>query len=180
MKKLLLICSMVFLIHATSNAQFLKFGVKAGANFNSLEGDDISGLDTYTSFHFGATLEFKVLENLSIQPEVLYSSQGAKVNEENVRDINFNYITVPALAKIYLISEKLSLEAGPQFSFLISESVPDQFESKSFDFAAVGGLGFQFTENIFAQARYVMGLTDTSSDASVKNRVVQISLGYRF
>lgn len=58
--------------------------------------------------------------------------------------------------------------------------MPDQFESKSFDFAAVGGLGFNFTENIFAQARYVAGLTDTTKDAEIKNRVIQVSVGYRF
>ncbi|WP_188362421.1 porin family protein [Flavobacterium orientale] len=180
MKNIFLICSIAFLMHTTANAQFLKFGVKAGANFASLDGDDVSGLDTYTSFHFGGLVEFKVLENLSIQPEVLYSSQGAKVNEENIKDINFNYITVPVLAKIYLISEKLSLEAGPQFSFLMNDNLNDQFESKSFDFAAVGGLGFQITDNVFVQGRYVLGLTDTTSDAEIKNRVIQVSVGYRF
>jgi opacity protein-like surface antigen len=180
MKHFFLICSLALMMHSTSNAQFLKFGVKAGANFASLDGDDVSGLDTYTSFHFGAIVEFKILENFSVQPEVLYSSQGAKVNEDAFDDINYNYITVPTLAKFYLISEKLSLEAGPQFSFLVNDNLPDQFESKSFDFAAVGGLGFQFTENFFAQARYVAGLTDTTSDAEIKNRVIQVSLGYRF
>jgi opacity protein-like surface antigen len=137
-------------------------------------------LNAITSFHFGALLEVKVFENFSIQPELLYSSQGAKVNEENVKDINFNYITVPVLAKFYLISEKLSVEAGPQFSFLIDDNLEETLESKSFDFAAVGGLGFQFTENFFAQARYVAGLTDTTKDAEIKNRVIQVSLGYRF
>ncbi|RAR51033.1 porin family protein [Flavobacterium lacus] len=180
MKKLMIVLAFLILGVTQSNAQMLKFGVKAGANFASLEGDGVEGLDTYTSFHFGALLEVKVFENFSIQPELLYSSQGAKVNEENVKDINFNYITVPVLAKFYLISEKLSVEAGPQFSFLIDDNVGDQFESESFDFAAVGGLGFQFTENFFAQARYVAGLTDTTKDAEVKNRVIQVSLGYRF
>ncbi|WP_291118211.1 porin family protein [Flavobacterium sp. UBA6135] len=180
MKNIFLICSIALLMHATSNAQFLKFGLKAGANFASLDGDGVSGLDTYTSFHFGGLVEFKVLENLSIQPEVLYSSQGAKVNEENIKDINFNYITVPVLAKIYLISEKLSLEAGPQFSFLMNDNLNDQLESKSFDFAAVGGLGLQITDNVFVQGRYVLGLTDTTSNAEIKNRVIQVSVGYRF
>lgn len=180
MKKIIFISTFLLIGIFQSNAQMLKFGVKAGANFNSLDGDGAEGLDTYTSFHFGALLEVNVFENFAIQPELLYSSQGAKVNEENIKDINFSYVTVPVLAKFYLITDKLSLEAGPQFSFLVNESVPDQFESKSFDFAAVGGLGFNFTENIFAQARYVAGLTDTTKDAEIKNRVIQISVGYRF
>jgi opacity protein-like surface antigen len=180
MKKLIVIFALILISVTDANAQMLKFGVKAGANFASLEGDGLEGLETYTSFHFGALLEVKVFENFSIQPELLYSSQGSKVNEENVKDINFNYITVPVLAKFYLISEKLSLEAGPQFSFLIDDNLEETFESKSFDFAAVGGLSFQFTENVFAQARYVAGLTDTTKDAEIKNRVIQISIGYRF
>jgi hypothetical protein len=186
MKKIFILSFLVIGI-TQSNAQMLKFGVKAGANFASLEGDGVEGLNTYTSFHFGALLEIKVFENFSIQPELLYSSQGAKVNEENVKDINFNYITVPVLAKFYLISEKLSVEAGPQFSFLIDDNLKEAFggigntfETESFDFATVGGLGFQFTENFFAQARYVVGLTEASKEAEIKNRVIQVSLGYRF
>lgn len=172
--------AVAFVIFNTVQSQSLRFGVKAGANFSDLIGDDTSGLDTSTKtgFHIGALVEFKLLENLSIQPEIMYSSKGAKLDDFD--DVNFNYITVPVLAKLYLITEKLSLEVGPQFSFLIDESVPDQFESESFDFAAVGGLGYQFTENVFVQLRYVAGLTDTSKDAEIKNRVFQLSLGYRF
>lgn len=180
MKKLILIFAFLVLGLTQSNAQMLNFGVKAGANFASLDGDGLEGLETYTSFHFGALLELKVFENFSLQPELLYSSQGAKVNSEAVDDINFNYVTVPVLAKFYLISNRLSLEAGPQFSFLINDNVGDQFESESFDFAAVGGLGLNITDNIFVQARYVAGLTEASKDAEVKNRVIQVSLGYRF
>jgi len=180
MKKLIVIFALILISVTDANAQMLKFGVKAGANFASLEGDGLEGLETYTNFHFGALLEVKVFENFSIQPELLYSSQGAKVSDENVKDINFNYVTVPVLAKFYLITDKLSVEAGPQFSFLIDDNVGDQFESESFDFAAVGGLGFQFTENFFAQARYVGGLTEASKDAEVKNRVIQVAIGYRF
>ena len=180
MKKLILIFAFLVLGLSQSNAQMLKFGVKAGANFASLEGDGLEGLETYTSFHFGALLELKVFENFSLQPELLYSSQGAKVNSEAVDDINFNYVTVPVLAKFYLISDRLSVEAGPQFSFLMNDNLNDQFESKSFDFAAVGGLGFQITDNVFVQGRYVLGLTDTTSDAEIKNRVIQVSVGYRF
>ena len=187
MKKLLFIIAFIFIGLTQSNAQMLKFGVKAGANFASLEGDGLEGLETYTSFHFGALLELKVFENFSLQPELLYSSQGAKVNDDNIKDINFNYVTVPVLAKFYLISDRLSVEAGPQFSFLIDDNlkeafggIGDTFETESFDFAAVGGLGLNITDNIFAQARYVVGLTEASKDAEVKNRVIQVSLGYRF
>ncbi|MDI9257433.1 porin family protein [Flavobacterium sedimenticola] len=163
----------------TVNAQMVKFGLKAGANFSNLEGDNVEG-STYTSFHFGAVLELKLLENLSVQPELLYSSQGTKVNSAAFDDINYNYITVPVLAKFYLTGKKLSLEAGPQFSFLVNENVEDQFEGETFDFGLAAGLGYNITDHVFVQARYVAGLTEASKNAEVTNRVMQVSLGYRF
>ena len=176
MKKLFLVASFLFLGIATSQAQSLKFGAKAGANFSTLDGDGVDG-DNLTSFHVGALLELNILENFSIQPELMYSSQGTEIENE---ELKLDYISVPVLAKFYLVTDKLSLEAGPQFSFLINDDVPETFETKSFDFAAVGGLGFNITQNIFAQARYVVGLTDTSKDAEVTNKVIQLSVGLRF
>jgi len=175
MKKLFVMA--VLLIAGSSvNAQGIDFGVKAGANFAKLDGDGIDG-DNLTSFHVGALLELNIFENFSLQPEVMYSSQGTKVEDE---DIKLDYLSVPVLAKFYLISDKLSLEAGPQFSFLVNDDVPETFETKSFDFAAIGGLGFNVTNNIFVQARYVVGLTDTTKEAEVTNKVIQLSVGLKF
>jgi opacity protein-like surface antigen len=158
----------------------LQFGVKAGVNFSTLEGDNTYDLSHYTNFHFGAVLELGIFQNFSIQPELLYSSQGAKVDSDAVKDIKYDYITVPVLAKFYLITDKLSLEAGPQFSFMINENVPDQFESKTFDFALAGGLAYNITNNFFVQARYVAGLSEAAKDAEITNKVIQLSAGIKF
>jgi hypothetical protein len=178
MKKVLVVFLLCFGM-STINAQMVKFGIKGGANFSNLEGDGVKG-SNYTSFHFGAIVEAKVFENFAIQPELLYSSQGTKVNEEGLKEINYSYITVPVLAKFYLTENGLSLEAGPQFGFLIDENVRDQFEGEKFDFAVAGGLGLNISKNFFASARYVVGLTDASRDAEVTNRVIQLSVGYKF
>jgi hypothetical protein len=164
---------------STMNAQMVQFGLKGGANFSNLEGDGIKG-SNYTSFHFGAIVEAKLFENFAIQPELLYSSQGTKVDAEGLKDINYSYVTVPVLAKFYLTENGLSLEAGPQFSFLVDQNVKDQFEAETFDFGVVGGLGYNITKNFFASARYVVGLTDASKDAEVTNKVIQLSVGYKF
>ena len=176
MKKLSIII-LLLIISISTQAQFLRFGLKAGVNFADLNG--ISDYKTKTGFHFGGLVEVKLLQNLSVQAELIYSFQGAKANGQGFNDINYNYITVPVLAKFYLITERLSLEAGPQFAFLVNNNV-DFDNPKTFDFAVDGGLDFNFTQHVFGQARYVAGLTDTSKDATVKNRVIQLSLGYRF
>ncbi len=178
MKKAIASLIMLFIFNSL-NAQTLKFGLKAGANFANLEGNNVEG-STYTSFHFGALMEVKLLENLSIQPELVYSSQGTKIDEAAFDDINYNYITVPVLAKFYLTKNKLSFEAGPQFSFLVNEDVAAQFEGETFDFGIAGGLGYNITEHFLLQARYIAGLTEASRNADVTNRVIQLSLGYRF
>lgn len=178
MKKIIGI--LILLISVTSlNAQSVRFGLKAGANFSNLEGDNVEG-STYTSFHFGALVELKLLENLAIQPELLYSSQGTKVDSDAFDDINYNYITVPVMAKFYLTKNKLSLEVGPQFSFLINEDVEEQFKGETFDFGIAGGLGYNITNSLFLQARYVAGLTEAARNADVTNRVIQLSVGYKF
>ena len=178
MKKIVCVLLLIFGL-STSTAQMFKFGLKAGANFSTLEGSDIES-STYTNIHFGGVVEVKLFENLSIQPELLYSSQGAKIDQAGFEDINFNYVTVPVLAKFYLTSKKLSLEAGPQFSFLVDQNLEDQFEAETFDFGAAVGLGYNVTEHFFVQARYVMGLTEANKDAEVTNRVIQLSVGYMF
>lgn len=180
MKKLMLIAVLMITGSMSVQAQFLKFGVKAGANFANLNGDGDANFDSYTSFHFGVLTQINVSDNFAIQPELLYSSQGAKVNQQAFEDIKYDYITVPFLLKYYILSNKLSLEAGPQFAFLVNDNVGETFRTEAFEFAAVGGLGVDITKSIFVQARYVAGLTDTSKDAKIKNEVVQLSLGFKF
>ena len=186
MRKLILALTIILAGSFSANAQLLRFGIKGGANFANFSGG-VDGIDykSRTSFHAGVVAEIKAFENFSIQPELLYSSQGADV--EGVGDFNLDYVSVPVLAKFYLISDKLSLEAGPQFSFLVDEAdlayddaTDGDSDTKSFDFAVAGGLGLNITKNFFAQARYTIGLTDASKSAEVKNAVFQVSVGYLF
>lgn len=156
----------------------LRIGIKAGANFANLEG---VSLDTKmrTGFHFGALAELKLPGSFALQPEVLYSSQGADIDEEAFQDIQYDYITVPVMLKYYLVKDLFNIELGPQFAFLVNDNV-DIEDSSTFDFAAVGGVGVDLGKSFFVQGRYVLGLTDASADADVTNRVIQLSLGYKF
>jgi hypothetical protein len=180
MKKILLL---FVLLCAISNAQAqLRIGVKAGANFADLDGVSFK-TEMRTGFHFGAILELKLPGSLALQPELLYSSQGAKVNSAAFDDIQYDYITVPVMLKYYLIKDIIDVEIGPQFSFLVNDNV-DFGDSSTFDFAALGGVGVDLGDHVFLQGRYVLGLTSASTDAlanaDIKNKVIQISVGYKF
>jgi len=196
MKKLILAVLFVFAALTNSNAQVVQFGVKGGVNFANLNGGT-GGIDydfkNKTGFYAGALAEIKLLPNFSLQPEAMFSSQGAASDVNGVDDFNLDYISVPVLAKFYLITDRLSIEAGPQFSFLINDSdavfqevTNDQSQRvdgkkpESFDFAVAGGLGLKIAGGLFAQARYTIGLTEISKNAEAKNAVFQVGLGYLF
>ncbi|WP_281337190.1 porin family protein [Flavobacterium eburneipallidum] len=180
MKKTLLITTLLIAISFSTKAQTLQIGVKAGLNYANLNGTQIQ-TDAITSYHAGLVAEIKLLDKFAIQPELLYTTQGASyenVGEEFKNELG--YIAIPVLAKIYL-SDSFSLELGPQASFLLSEK--DKFnpaDSKTFEFGAAAGLGLKITKNLFIQGRYVLGLTDVSPDAEYKNSVVQVSAGLLF
>ncbi len=166
------ICLLAF----TAQSQVFRLGLKAGPNFANFSGgvSDLS-YSGRTSVHAGAIAEIGLSGKFAVQPELLYSSQGADV--DGLGDFNLDYVSVPVLAKIYVLSDKLSVDVGPQFSFLIDEA-DEAIENEKFDFGVAGGMSLHITKSIFVQARYVAGLTEASKDAEVKNSVVQLSVGY--
>ncbi|TDD94444.1 porin family protein [Flavobacterium cellulosilyticum] len=175
------------LISFSIQAQSLRFGLKGGLNYANQTGSDITinstnyNTDAITSYHVGLVAEIKLLDKFGIQPELLYSTKGATYKnavEEFKNELG--YISIPVLLKLGL-SKSLSLELGPQASFLLSERNKfDYKNAETFEFSAVGGLGLNLTKNIFIQARYGLGLTNASKDAEIKNSVVQISAGLLF
>ena len=180
MKKTILLTAFLFVLTINAQAQLLQIGAKAGLNYANFSGTEIQ-TDAITSYHAGLVAEIKLLDQLAIQPELMYTTQGATYKTalgdfEN----ELGYIAIPVLAKIYL-SKSFSLELGPQASFLLSEKNEfDLNDANTFEFAVAGGLGFKITKNIFVQGRYVLGLTEVSSNADAKNSVLQFSAGLMF
>lgn len=187
----------VVLMAFTVNAQDVNFGLKAGANFATITGDDTDDLSTRTSFHVGALAEIGISDTFSIQPEVLYSSQGAEYEDSDGYDGKFklDYLNIPVLAKV-TVAEGLSVEAGPQIGFLLSakdeyddgagdsgEEDIDEF-IKGTDFGAAVGLTYGLANGINFGARYTFGISDindvSESTSEIRNGVFMISVGYLF
>ena len=196
MKKLFLI--IILIAGVTLQAQEIQFGVKAGLNIASINGDNFQDLSSRTSFHVGGLLEFKIADKFSIQPEILYSAQGAKFKaSEEVIETNvtwkLDYLNIPVMAKYY-IADKFSLEAGPQVGFLVSSKADIEVNNisteqdlnddviKSTDFGLNFGLGYKLDNGLNFGARYNLGLSNTSnvSSENIKNGVFQFSVGYNF
>ena len=185
MKKLFLTAAAIFAF-GFANAQETKFGVKAGLNMADWSGDDADGIDSRVAFHVGGFAEIKLSDKFAVQPELLYSSQGGKADGGTV---NTDYLNIPVMAKFYA-TEQFSIEAGPQVGFLMSAKVkPDSGDDqdikdmlKSTDFGMNLGLGYNFTENISANLRYNLGLSNIvdADGADIKNNVFSLSVGYKF
>jgi hypothetical protein len=181
MKKIFLL-AVLFAGSFATQAQGIDFGIKAGANFANFSGGVKT--DAITSFHAGAVLELNLVPMFSVQAEGMFSSVGATYKDSALdiaRDINLDYIAVPILAKFYLLPDRLSLTAGPQFSFLVNDA--DDIDAKSTDIAISGGAELKIIAGLFAQARYNIGVTKVSDSefaGDSKNGVFQLSVGYFF
>lgn len=173
---------LIFCLSVISFAQEVNFGIKAGANFSNYSGNvQQYNAENITSFHAGAHAEFR-FSKVSLQPELMYSTQGARLsNTAEEFENRLGYLAVPVMVRIYLIPNFLSLDVGPQASFLLNESQNVNFEdSNTFDFAVSGGATVHFLGSLFFQGRYNLGLTDVKPNAQVQNTVLQFSAGLRF
>jgi opacity protein-like surface antigen len=187
MKKTILVAVVLFAMSHTAQAQLVKFGIKGGVNYANQNGSAITvnskNYDTsaITSYHAGFIAEVKLTDGFSIQPELLYSTQGATYKNADIEIKNeLGYLAIPVVAK-FSLNKTVSLDLGPQASFLLSERKNANFnDSKSFEFGVAGGLTLNVTKHIFLQGRYVLGLTEASKEAQVKNSVLQVSAGFTF
>ena len=188
MKKSLTLSLMLLSLSTFSvKAQTLHYGVKAGYNSANIGGDVKDG-KSLSTFHAGLLLEVELNNKFSIQPELLYSAQGAKYNSG--RKSNIDYINVPILAKYYII-DRFSVEAGPQIGFLTKSedkwndvTVNYKDETRSIDLSLPVGLSYRFPIDVFISARYIFGLSNfndlSDSNYKMNHKVFQVALGYRF
>jgi opacity protein-like surface antigen len=199
MKKVFLIVVVTLLGLGNLSAQEVKFGAKVGLNSSNLRGD--MDFDSKIGFNVGAFAEISLLDKFIFQPELLFSTQGAKFETSDANaavSIKVNYLNIPLMLK-YGVTDKLFLEFGPQLGFLLSgkskfevtyggetdseeEDIKDS--SKSFDFGLNFGASFDVAENIMIGARYNLGVSnindDDRDDDKAQNAVFYLSLGYRF
>jgi long-subunit fatty acid transport protein len=205
MKKIIL-SSLLVLAFGFTYAQKAEFGIKGGLNVanQNYSGDGAPSPSSIIGFHIGGFVDVKISDKFSIQPELLYSTQGSKFNLDVPYDgqdystentFKLAYINIPVMFKYYAAA-KFSLEAGPQIGFLVdsklktnvigqsvSQDAKDIFES--IDFGLNLGAGYDFTKKLSVGIRYNLGLTnvmktESGDNSEVKNSVFSLSVGYKF
>jgi hypothetical protein len=184
MKKIIFTVVAVFTLGFVSaqEKEDMSFGVKGGLNLATVT--NTAGSKTLAGFHVGFFGTFMLDDSFALQPEVLYSMQGAKFDDG---DLKLDYIAVPVMLKYY-VADAFSLELGPQVGFLVAakeDGVDIKNDVKSIDFGINFGASYDITENFMLGARYNLGITRWQDqlfpgEAESKNSVFMISLGYKF
>lgn len=210
-KSMLLICTLFLGVTVMAQTEKVKLGVKAGLNLSSLTFDESElNSSNKTGFTAGVMVEIPIAKNFSLQPELLYSEQGSKssfsdadvTNSHYKSTIDLNYLNIPVMLKYYVL-KGLSVQAGPQIGILLkaNNKYQDNFlgyenretfnlkeYSTGIDTSVNFGLGYQFQNKFYADARYNISYSNVFKESDVshfinndmKNRVFQITIGYFF
>lgn len=180
------------------SALSIKYGVKAGVNLSNMSNDMTfdPGFSMGTGFQVGALVNLHWGQRTEsslpgtglwgLQPEILFSNQVIK---SDGGDVKLNYIKVPVMLKVYPLS-RLSVEVGPEFSYLISAS-PESLnvdgatvkveDCKGFNLGAGIGAAYEFNFGLMVGARYSMGFSDLGKNLKWKNNSnIQISASWLF
>jgi hypothetical protein len=182
MKKIFLLIVMAGSF-AAANAQ-ISYGVKGGLNVANIGGEDVDDNKAKLGFHLGGFVNVPVAERISVQPELVFSAQGAKFEGDS--KYNLDYLNVPVLAR-YTIPSGFFAETGPQLGFLVSAkakndgdktNVKDYFKKTDFSWAL--GVGYLMQSNMGVSARFNLGLSKLDEDGQSKvfNRVFQAGFFY--
>jgi len=195
MKKIILSLSIIAVATMSANAQ-IKFGLKGGMNASNIIGDhNLNASETlnqdnlqYTTkigYNVGAFVNLPIKGKFSLQPEVMYSLQGAnyKITSDDgsgnistfTGHLNLSYLQVPILAK-FTFGHKFYAQTGPQFGFLMSakdkftggsDDVKSSFQS--FDFSWGLGIGYTLPMGVGFDLRYNIGITAIDKTSSSDN-----------
>ena len=186
-----------------------RFGIKAGANLAKLRPSDYPSTEPKTNLH--TSLYAGLLANIplgtggfAIQPEVLYSGQGSKMNQtttigtvttESKYEQDLSYINVPLMLQ-WKAPGGFYVETGPQVGFLLKANqegpgtteAENKDQHENFEFSWGGGVGYLSRVGLGIGARYNHGITNVlnnegtaaGSEAELKSSVINIGLFWHF
>jgi len=181
----------------------------ATAKVDNSEGVDISSV---WGFSFGGFATFQTSPNIIIQPELIYTGKGFKTEinldvydyeYKETDEWKFAYLEVPVLFKYVFQTGNMYITPfiGPSLSIAMSGKVSyDSYQyyqnyeeedsgsmdiknqMEDIDFGLNFGTDLYFSEKIFLQLKYDLGLSKIfpKSVLESKNRVLSLSMGVSF
>lgn len=214
MKNKFLICLIITVSSLTTFSQTdetgrVSFGVRAGINFQNLNGKDGSGNmlknNLVPRYHLGINVEIPIVPDICLQPNLLFSTKGASSNNAQ---FNISYVELPInlIYKPLLGKGHLMLGFGPYLAYAVggkvtfnggSEKIIFKSSRSNQDLSPVlkpfdaGGnmlFGYEFASKISLQLNVQLGLVNINpkndsnpgDQSTLKNTGFGLSAGYRF
>lgn len=174
-------------------------GVRAGVNVSTLSNINA---DFKTDFYAGAILGLNLGQKYTLQPELIYTRQGANnVNLVNDNDevtgqenVTIQYLSLGVINKFYFV-EGFHALVGPSLDMKIGRNFP-RIDFNDDDYGGVDlgislGLGYTLPIGLTFEGRFKTGMLDAfnndyflglfdNPDRISLNRVFQIGLSYSF
>lgn len=173
-----------------------EFGIKGGINSSNLYSSDADDENMLVGFNAGLYAKLPITDNIAFQPELLYTTKGAKVEYNNSvvnqsAKIRLDYIELPLLFKFNL-TDNFNLQAGGYASYLVNSKVKAEgavdFERdvtdnlQEFDAGLAAGVGVDFNP-ISVGLRYNYGLTaigkENTAFEDAKNSSFSLYVAYK-
>jgi hypothetical protein len=189
MKKIFLF---TFMVMASCALYAQTFGLKGGLNVATVDNNQGSNIESRLSYHAGGLVNIPISPQLAVQPEVVYSSQGAKyvVGNNEQHNLTLNYVNIPVMLQAY-VGRGFYAQVGPQLGILtgVADKVNDietgiftKQDFKSNDVSVGFGVGYKGLSGFGVDARYNLGLTNINNtgSANIKNNVIQVGLMLSF
>lgn len=193
MKKIYISIVLLFVIHLVSAQKDIRYGIKFGFNVSTLDGD-LPDPSYKPGIIIGGLVDFAINQKFSLQPEILYSSQGGTYSVQSIQapadmpiavtnnySLNLGYIVVPVMGQYHF--SNFFLEVGPQISFLtfaerhneevstyddviavVTSKQDFKDQIKTVDFGLNFGIGCDFTKRTTLNFRYNLGLDSVIKD----------------
>ncbi|MEN2487590.1 porin family protein [Flavobacterium sp. B11] len=171
------------MLQAQDNNVNTEYGVKGGFNMSNLygSGDNVDDNNVLYGFNAGVYATLPISDFVAIQPELLFTTKGAKLEYNNAfasGDAKFrlNYIELPLLVRVN-VTKNFNIHAGGYASYLVSSKVSgngtvdfdqdiDTDDLNKFDAGLSAGVGVDFNP-ISIGLRYNYGLTTVGKERTV-------------
>lgn len=202
MKKTYIIIALFVFCGITTAQTTFTPGVRAGMNFSKFTNSET---DFKSDFYIGGLLAIKFSKIYTLQPELIYSRQGASaerifdptnfVNQTSTVNFSLDYLAVGAISK-FTFGKGFQAVVGPSVDFKLNDNFSkyDLRNPIGFDLAFVTGVGYAFN-NLTVEARFKQGLVDIfgdnyntnvdqnnngNYDEIILNQLFQIGVSYTF
>lgn len=171
--------------HAQHNSN-VHFGLKGGLNITNLSSSPDANYETKVGFHAGALTHIHLNKNWALQPEIMYSAQGAQTS--NDAKVRLNYVNVPFQLQ-YMFDKGFRIQTGPQLGILASATVKQEDSKtdikeslKTAEFGWTIGASYVGESGIGIDGRYNHGITriNENDGTNLYNRGFQVGLFYVF